>query len=303
MIPNHIKRTLSAKASYLHKSTLETVKEIELREKPVYEIIVNAPDEAKLGYLTSCDTQEVALISGDRPFEFLIFNVYENIYFNAFFQIKQLIRNFSRNLEERDYYTSVVTLRAWLEVVSFSYYPLIKSEKLVDEYIQIIGSLAKTKSKTEKLRLKQRYAEISHRIFSYGFDSFHSCSEDFNDNLLDKFKIDTETLPERKKIHINNTNRLVEKESNLPIESIYSLLSDFSHPNTGSRMLMMESLETGVGILQKATVSSKSSLEEATLFYLDMFSDAILVNLNLSLTFPKRYKKFLDFWFEFLDSK
>lgn len=303
MIPAYIKRTLSEKSSYLHESTIKNFIEIELREKHVYETIINAPSEVKLGYLTSCSPEEVASISGNRPFEFLIFNYYENIYFNAFLQIKRLTRNFSENLEERDYYSSAIILRAWLEVVISAYYPLIKSEKLIGECIQILNSLAKTKSEHEQLRLNKRYAEITYQIFSNGFDFFHSCSADFNHNLLAKFKVDTSAFPKTKKIHINDTITVIEKESKLPIKSIYSLLSDFCHPNSGSRMLMMETLEDGVGILQEAILSSQPNSEEASLFYLDTFSEAILLNLNLSLTLPERYKRFLDFWFELVDHK
>ena len=68
---------------------------------------------------------------------------------------------------------------------------------------------------------------------------------------------------------------------------------------------MMETLEDGVGVLQEAILSSQPNSEEASLFYLDTFSEAILLNLNLnlSLTLPERYKRFLDFWFELVDHK
>ena len=61
-------------------------------------------------------------------------------------------------------------------------------------------------------------------------------------------------------------------------------------------MLMMETLNDGYGELQEAQLSAAAKSEEATLFYLDTFSESLFLTVNLSLTFVRDYKKTLDFF-------
>jgi hypothetical protein len=302
MIPKEIYRILEENRIFLSERSKEIVQKLSSLEIELENFNSKVPEKIELGYLHTYDPAKLALLSDQKPFEFAIFNTFENLYFNSLLQIKQLLGAYEAALSQGNYYTSVVLLRSWIEVIAFSYYPLFCAQKKIPEVINVVKSLVKTKSESEKKRLTIEYAKLSHAIFSKGLDSFNSRSPDFLENLSKQIDYSIEGGQEAKRVHINDTIRELEKESKFPIESLYSLLSDFSHPNTGSRMLMMETLENSNGIMSKAVLRSTGISKEATLFYFDVFSESILHIFNLTLTYPHRYGDFLDYWYSILES-
>jgi len=302
MIPSEIYKILEDNKNLLLNKTMESVDKIKSLENAVADFNKKASDTAELGYLHTYDLKKLAKLSGNKPFEFVIFNTFENLYFNTLLQIKQLLGSYEAALSQGNYYTSVVLLRSWLEVIAFSYYPLFYAKNKITDISKIAQNLSKTKSENERKRLTAEYAKLSYEIFSKAFDSFNSRSPDFLANLSQQLNYSFQGAPEAKRVHINDPIRALEKETGFPIESLYSLLSDFSHPNTGSRMLMMETLHNTNGILSKAVLRSTGVSTEATLFYFGVFSDSLIHILNLTLTYPNRYGEFLDFWHSALNA-
>ena len=102
--------------------------------------------------------------------------------------------------------------------------------------------------------------------------------------MHERFDIKIPESGNSKKIHINTAIEDMEKKSKLPLFSAYSILSEFVHPNAGSKMLVTNTKNPHNPLMDSLRIGDNKSNPEAVLFYFDHISEATYYTWTLALT-------------------
>ena len=294
MISEEIKKLFAENSPNSNKDLVTVINDIQNLNSDLDGLVFNQPGKFDLGYLTTYDLEEVSKFSNGLPLEFINYNLFETLFFLSFTQIKQLLELYKSLLEDEKYYSATIVLRSLLEVVAFASYPLSKAEQIMPEIFKIVKNAIKTKSQNEKSRLNLKYSENLHVMFESVYDSFHSGGDFLTKNMSEKYGIDTSAFAKRKTVHIHDAVKKIDKLSKKPVFKLYEMLSQSSHPNIGSRLLMIETSTKHFPGMDKMTISSANKSEEGTIYYYEQFSEGLLLTLQLTLGLTQRYKKYLD---------
>ena len=294
MISDDIRKLFASSSVNSNQELLKTIEAIQSLGVGLDDLIFNQPDTYDLGYLTTYDMEEISKFSNGLPREFRNFNLFENLYFLSFTQIKQLLKLYQSLIKDEKYYASIIVLRSLLEVVAFTSYPLSKAEGIMPELGKILNNSIKTKSHNEKSRLSLKYSEKTYAIFESVYDSFHSGGDFLTKNMSTKYGIDISSAPPKKTVHIHDALKELDKKSKQPVWELYEMLSQCAHPNIGSRLLMIESSAKHFSGMDKMTISSSNKSKEGTIYYYEQFSEGLLLTLQLTLALTQRFKTFLD---------
>ena len=294
MISNKVKKLFNASGMTSNPGLLKTLQDIQNLSDDLDILVFDQPDQFKIGYLTTYNLEEVKKFSNGLPREFINFNLFENLYFITFTQIKQLLELYQSLLKDEKYYSSVIVLRSLLEVVAFTSYPLSKAESIMPEIGKVIKSAIKTKSQNEKSRLSLKYSENLHLMFESVYDAFHSGGDFLTKNMSAKYGIDTSSVGPQKTVHIHDALKKISKLSKQPVWELYNMLSQYTHPNIGSRLLMMETSAKHFPGMDRVIVSSSNKSKEGSIYYYEQFAEGLLLTLQLTLALTQRYAKFLN---------
>ena len=112
MISNKVKKLFNASSMTSNPELLKTLQDIQNLNDDLDILVFDQPDQFKIGYLTTYNLEKVKKISNGLPREFINFNLFENLYFITFTQIKQLLELYQSLLKDEKYYSSVIVLRS-----------------------------------------------------------------------------------------------------------------------------------------------------------------------------------------------
>ena len=107
---------------------------------------------------------------------------------------------------------------------------------------------------------------------------------------------------ETSKIHIGTVIEDMQKQSKMPLSKIYGLMSEFVHPNYGSKMLVIKTANKHDELMDKLTVGENNNNEEAALFYIDQCSEGLYVTLTLAMSLVDRSSKLLTSLSQIIES-
>jgi len=255
---------------------------------------LSIPPTADVGVLKKYDPTEVGKQYGIKtPVEFILLNIYELFHFQATYQLRELGISLFNSLNEGRFYVAALLSRAMLEVVCVNYYTLIKVENKFKQNLEYLKSAARTKAVHEKEKLLKIYYTGTHEIFSKLFDANTATSIDWQMHLQDKFGYTIPKTEKRKIIHVHDGIKDLEKASGLPLWEAYSNLSEFVHPNVGSKMLVVNSKREHDPHMFAITLGENQSNSEAALFYLDHMSESMFYLMTLALSFSDRGQKLI----------
>lgn len=181
-----------------------------------------------------------------------------------------------------------------LEVICVNYYTFRRIDSRFKRCLEFIKAAAKTKSAAEKSKLLNKYHQETYEIFSEVFDANTASSIDWPKLLLEKHSITIPTGYVTKKIHVNTAIRDIENQSGLPLVDAYNVLSEFCHPNAGSKMLVVNTKRTHDPLMDALTIGDNKANSEAALFYIDYMSESTFYALTLALTLVDRCGKLLS---------
>jgi len=171
-----------------------------------------------------------------------------------------------------------------LEVVCINYYTFRRAEKEFKQCLNLLKNAAKTKSQTERSKLLNSYYRGTYEIFSKVFDANAASSISWAEYLQDRFNVTIETTEDVKKIHVGTAIPDIEKQSGLPINNAYNVLSEFVHPNAGSKMLIVKTKKSRNPLMDALTIGENKENVEAALFYVDHLAESMYYAWTLSLT-------------------
>ena len=291
---------------WIVKSVYESSNQLNLKSKDFFEKIVEnlphfdqhflgIPETSDIGILKNFDPTEVKNHYGSKsPFEFILLNIFEQFHYQAIYQLRELGLSLFAALSEGRFYVAALLNRAMLEVVSVNYYTLIKVENKFKENLKYLNSAAKTKSSEERIKLLNIYYQGSYDIFSKLFDANSATSIDWQKHLHDKFGITVVRSDKRKIIHVHDGIKDLARVSGLPLWEAYSTLSEFAHPNVGSKMLIVNTKHEHNSIMDAVTMGDNKSNSEAALFYVDNVAESMFYSITLALTLSNKGQKLIS---------
>lgn len=253
------------------------------------------PESADLGILKTFDPGEVANQAPTKsPIEFVLLSVFEQFHFEFIYSTREVALALLSSMYEGRFYVSALTTRAMLEIVCVNYFTFSKVEQQVRSCIERLKKAAKTRSKVEKSRLLKEYVEGAYRIFSLLFDANAASSISWPTYMNERFNGRMSTETSVKKINTKEAIDDLEKKSRLPVGFTYDLLSEFVHPNAGSKMLIITTRKRHSQILDRVTIGSNKNNPEAVLFYFDHLAEGTYYTFTLALTLFDRGQKLVS---------
>ena len=253
------------------------------------------PESADLGILKTFDPGEVANQAPTKsPIEFILLSVFEQFHFQFIYSTREVALALLSNMSEGRFYVAALTTRAMLEIVCVNYYTFRKVEQHVRSCIERLRKAAKTRSNVEKSRLLREYVEGAYRIFSLLFDANAASSISWPTYMNERFNGRMSTETSVKKINTKEAIDDLEKQSQLPVGFTYDLLSEFVHPNAGSKMLIISTRKRHSQILDRVTIGSNKNNPEAVLFYFDHLAEGSYYTFTLALSLFDRGQKLVS---------
>jgi hypothetical protein len=255
---------------------------------------LSIPATSDIGILKSYDPKEVQIAFGlDSPHEFILLNVCETMHFQATYQLRELGVSLLHELTEGRFYVAAMISRAMLEVVCVNYYTFRRVETQLKQCLALLRKASKTKSTVERSRLIQSYYQGTFEIFSKVFGANVSSSINWSDYLRDRFEITIEASEKVNKLNVKTAIEDLEKPSGLPLWDAYSVLSEFVHPNAGSKMLIVNTKQPRLPSMDSLTIGANKGNVEAALFYVDHLAEGMFYAWTLALTLFHRGQKLI----------
>lgn len=256
---------------------------------------LSIPDTLDIGILKSYNPKEIQKQFGfESPHEFILLNICESFHFQATYQIRELGLSLQNSMLEGRFYVAAITIRAMLEVVCVNYYTFRRVEKQFKQCLESLIIARKTKSTAEKSRLLKIYYQGTYEIFTKLFDANTASSIDWSKYLREKFQINIAASEQSKKVHVNTAIEDIEKQSGLPLKEAYNLLSEFVHPNAGSKMLVVNTKQSHHPLMDALKIGNNKGNPEAALFFIDQLSESVFYTWTLALTLFNRGQELLE---------
>jgi len=274
--------------------------------KNLYPHYVNAyidiPTHIELGVLKTHNPSEVSdYLQKDGPSEFIIFNIYETFHFVFVYQIRELSLIMQDCLENGKFFGAAIINRSIFELVCTNYYTFRRVESKFFECIEMLKKFSKTKSAVEKETLKKQYFEKLYEIYIALHRGNVASSINWQEHIK-KFGIANPERVDVEKIHINKVIEDIEQASKLPISKIYGLMSEFVHPNYGSKTLIIKTSSKHNDLMDKLTIGGNQNNAEAALFYLDQCSEGLYITLTLAMSLIDRSVRLLSVLDQFTEN-
>jgi hypothetical protein len=249
---------------------------------------IDIPKNVDLGVLKSHDPSEVSgYFQKDGSLEFIVFNVYETFHFLFVYQIRELSLILQDCLEEGKFFGAAIINRSIFELVCTNYYTFRRIEAKSVEFTEIVRKFIKTKSAVERETLTKQYFKKLNEVYEVLHRGNTASSIDWNEHMQ-RFGLAKSEAKELQRIHISTAIDDIEKQSKMPLQKIYGLMSEFVHPNYGSKTLIFKTSNEHNELMTKLTIGENKNNEEAALFYIDQCSEGLYTSLTLALSLNDR---------------
>lgn len=254
---------------------------------------LNIPENSELGILRTHSLDDLSK-QYETPLlrEFVLFNTCEQLHYFSIYQIRELGLSLIDSLESGRFYVAGITTRAMLEVVCVNYWSFRRIDDLFRECFKWLQVASKTKSSKEREKLNKKYSENLYKIATLVHEANTATSLDWG-VYLTQFGGSMPSEPPSK-INTNEAIKDIASKSKLPLTEVYSVLSEFVHPNAGSKMLVINTKRAHYRLMDVVTVGNNRHNEEAALFYVDHLAEGLYYSLTLSLTLSDRFIRLLN---------
>jgi len=251
------------------------------------------PNNLDIGVLNSYDLRELNQNLGtDWPRELILLTTAELMHFQFVYQMRELGLSLFSALNEGRFYVAAIVTRAMLEVVCVNYYTFSRAEAKLNDSLAFLRSAVRTKSPTEKAILIEKYYTGLHEIFLLFDAANNSSSISWPDYAIDR-TIDKSKTEKYKKINTSTAIQDMDKKSKLPLIAAYDLLSEFVHPNAGSKMLIVNTRQIHMPMMDSLRIGGNKYNVEAALFFFDYLSESAYYLFTLSLSLFQRGQVFI----------
>jgi hypothetical protein len=256
---------------------------------------LSIPATLEVGVLTSLDPGQIQKSLGIRsPLEFIILNTAELMHFHFVYQMRELGQSLLESLHEGRFFVAAIQSRAMLEVVCTNHYAFVRAEAKMTKSFAFLLEAARTRSEEEKSRLLKDYYAGTYEVFSGMFDFNRKSSINWSDYLKDKFGAQGHSVDQQKMINVITAIEDVGKKSKLPLNETYRILSEFVHPNFGSKMLIINTRKQHHPLMDAIKMGDNVNNTEAALFYFDHLAEGSYYSWTLALSLFHRSQDFIS---------
>lgn len=264
------------------------------------ENFLKIPPEMTIYKIEMTDPASVSKISreNENPAVLMYNNLAEQCNFYFLYQVNELSKSLVHSLREGMFYSSNIIIRSIFEVSCYYTYFFDKSEEEFKKSLKHLHSAGNTKSKSERSRQYINFIRCIIDASNNFADSINSSSKN------SKVHGEREFLSEdaKKRTHIHDCIRHVEKKSKLKLWSSYEILSEFCHPNLGSRTFIIDPVNTIDPLVKTFQIGNNKSLSSA-IWFLNNISEGFYYTLTLSLSLNARFLKMRTILKDILDFK
>lgn len=245
---------------------------------------VHAPPQADLEALSTYDLKQIsALYPGADPRLVILRSEYEQFYFITCHQVRELAAAFAKALAAGDFYACAIMARSILEISSCAHFILRRLQAKFVEISNVAASYAKTKSADHIAKMRTEFLTKIYEAFSTLHRANRASGFPWSEHF-ERFGVELKDASFGKALHTNTCIEDVSKAYKLPLESCYAILSEFVHPNFGSKTLLVGSREPINTAMDRLKIGSVNR-EEKCLWFIDHISEPLYHTLNMALTF------------------
>ncbi len=287
LIPEWIKKSIAENKNSISAKSLKFFQKTEELSPFLNNAFLEIDHSTKLLALKTYNLNDLSQeIKKDRLIEFLLLSIYEEFQFKNVYQIRELLLTLKELLHEGRFYPSVLILRSLLEIVCVDYYSFSRVDSELKLSLATLDRISKTKSKIERDTQTKKYAEGAYKIFMSLFNSKVGSSINWDEYMATK-NISKNDIG-HKSIHVLSAIEDAEKKSKLPLTKIYALLSEFVHPNAGSKMLIVNTRIEKSKCIDELVIGNNKNNSESALFFIDYLSESFYYTLSLSCSLRHR---------------
>lgn len=255
---------------------------------------ISSPARADLEALSTYDLDRIHnCYPGQDPRLVILRSEYENFYFITCYQVRELAIAFANAFASGDFYASAIMVRAMLEICSGAHFILRRLKSKFSEVYNVAVSFATSKSTSHIEKMRIEFLTKLYEAFSYLHRANRASSFPWAEHF-ERFGVELDNASFGKALHTNTCIEDISKAYKLPIESCYAVLSEFVHPNFGSKTLLVGSRETINGSMDRLKIGSVNR-EEKCLWFIDHISEPVYHTLNLALMFHQQGGVLYDF--------
>lgn len=255
---------------------------------------LSIPPTSDVGVLKSYDLDDVRRHYGlESPQEFILLIICEVFHFHTTYQVRELGLSLLNSLNEGRFYVSAILNRATFEVVCVNYYTFRRIERQFKQCLGYLRAAAKTRSPAERTKILKKYYQGTYEILSGVFDANAASSINWQRYYKDKFDVAIDAGEDVKKVHVGTAIPDLEKASGLPLSAAYDILSEFAHPNAGSKMLVVNTKRSHDPLMDALVIGDNKANAEAALFYIDHVAESMFYTWTLALTLFDRGQKLI----------
>lgn len=245
---------------------------------------VNAPPLAELTVLSSYNLDRIYAYYPDADPRLLILrSAYEQFFFITGYQIRELAIPFARSFESGEFYAAAILIRSILEISSCAHYILRRLQTKFVELSKTSASLVASKSADHIAKMHKEFATKLYEAFSY-LQRANTASAFPWAEHLQRFGIELSDPSFGKALNTKSCIEDIAGAYKQPFNVCYDVLSEFVHPNFGSKTLLIGTREPVNDVTDRLKIGA-SNRDEKCLWFVDHLSESLLHTIKLALTF------------------
>lgn len=255
---------------------------------------VNVPSLAELTVLSSYDLDRIhSIYPLADPRLLILRSAYEQFFFMTAYQIREIAIPLAKAVEGADFYVTAILTRSILEISSCAHYILRRLQTKFVELSKTAASMVASKSADHIAKMHNEFSTKLYEAFSY-LQRANTASAFPWAEHLQRFGVELSDPSFGKALNTKSCIEDVAAAYKQPFNVCYDVLSEFVHPNFGSKTLLIGTRERINEVTDRLKIGA-SNRDEKCLWFVDHLSESLFHTINLALTFHQNGARLYDF--------
>ena len=294
LFPNWILEAARTHTAQLNASSLSFLEQVVELYPHFDKSYVNAPPLAELTVLSSYDLDLIrSSYPAADPRLLILRSAYEQFFFITGCQVRELAIPFAQALGSGDFYVSAILIRSILEISSCAHYILRRLQTKFVELSKTAASLVASKSTDHIAKMHKEFATKLYEAFSY-LQRANTASAFPWAEHLQRFGIELSDPSFGKALNTKSCLEDIAAAYKQPFNVCYDVLSEFVHPNFGSKTLLVGTREQINEVTDRLKIGA-SNRDEKCLWFVDHLSEPLFHTIKLALTFHQNGASLYEF--------
>jgi hypothetical protein len=292
--PKWILEAAQSHEAQLNAISLTFLKQVEELYPHFNECYGNAAPCAALTVLSSYDLDLIrSSYPAADPRLLILRSAYEQFFFITGYQVRELAIPFAKAFGSGDFYVSAILMRSILEISSCAHYILRRLQTKFVELSKTGASLVASKSADHIAKMHKEFATKLYEAFSY-LQRANTASAFPWAEHLQRFGIELSDPSFGKALNTKSCIEDIAAAYKQPFNVCYDVLSEFVHPNFGSKTLLIGTRERINEVTDRLKIGA-SNRDEKCLWFVDHLSEPLFHTIELALTFHQNGASLYNF--------